>query len=303
MKRSGAFTLVELLVVISIIGMLASLILPAVNMAREAGRRTSCVNNLKQSGLAVHLYADACRVLPSGWVGFDSAGRPAPLGSPGWGWCSALLPYLEQNNLYEHVHYDKSLCDEANQTAVTFPLKMFRCASDSGEEKFSFENFLKRSGSGYDNGFVGHSHDAMEFAISNYVGSFGTTEMQSVVNVLDSKFVSDGAFCHNSFFSVAAFLDGLGNTILIGERTTDVGYATWSGIPEGEACSIPLIVGSVSVKFGRSGGHASGFSSNHPGGANFTFGDGSVHWLSDTIEKDLLKALSTRRGGEVVSIP
>ena len=82
-----------------------------------------------------------------------------------------------------------------------------------------------------------------------------------------------------------------------------VGLSTWSGMPDGDSCHPALLVGTTFVKYGRYAGHASGFSSEHPGGGNFTMGDGSVHFLSTDVEQKILIALSTRRGGEVVSIP
>ena len=144
--RKRAFTLVELLVVITIIGMLASLILPAVNMARESARRITCVNHLKQIGLSLHGYSESRQVFPAAWVGWelDDKGiqRPAPLGATGWGWGAALLPYLEQLNLQESfVDYTKPVCHTDNLRALCFPLKVFRCPSDAADEKFFLENF------------------------------------------------------------------------------------------------------------------------------------------------------------------
>src|SRR5437868_1890332 len=97
MSRRHAFTLVELLVVIAIIGVLVALLLPAVQMAREAARMTQCKNNLRQIGIAIHNRHNSHGALPPGWT------ADQPEGTPGWGWASELLPQLEQGNLYQSI--------------------------------------------------------------------------------------------------------------------------------------------------------------------------------------------------------
>src|SRR5688500_12492896 len=129
-RRPKAFTLIELLVVIAIIGVLISLLLPAVQYAREAARRAQCANNLKQMGLAIHNYADIHDVLPPGYVSLwnDRLGEDT---GPGWGWACFLLPLLERDDVYNAVDFDRIIEWVENETVRVRPVQVYRCPSDS----------------------------------------------------------------------------------------------------------------------------------------------------------------------------
>jgi len=114
-RRRSGFTLIELLVVVAIIGVLISLLLPAVQKVREAANRTSCLNNLKQIGLAAHNYHDTFRRLPAG----QTDTRFSAL--------SKLLPFMEQDNLYKMIDFNAVDFDPVNQPAISVPISMFRC--------------------------------------------------------------------------------------------------------------------------------------------------------------------------------
>ncbi|MEN6452426.1 MAG: DUF1559 domain-containing protein [Thermoguttaceae bacterium] len=292
-ERRLAFTLVELLVVITIIGILIALLLPAVQAAREAARRMSCSNNLKQIGLAMHQYHVVNGRLPAGWRGYDAATQsPDPLGEPGWGWAAALLPFAEQTNVSKSlIHYEKSLTAAENAQARVLPLTLFRCPSDNGKPTFIWTP--DRPSSGPAN---------LELATSNYLGVFGTKDVHGCGEVpRGQQCLSDGVFFHNSGVRFADITDGVSNTFIAGERTSDMDYPTWLGVPAGDECAPGLVVGTASYPPNSEQSDIHNFSSHHAVGTNFLVGDGSVRLVSQMIQPTAYHALCTRAGGECVN--
>ena len=311
------FTLVELLVVIAIIGILIGLLLPAVQAARESARRMQCLNNFKQIGLALHNYHDAHNAFPSAWRGYAANGTsPLVFGDPGWGWAAAILPFMEQNSLYSQVYLAESISTERNKLARTLFLPAYHCPSESSAEKtFTLEDsrLLEHDDHEHEDGIDhGHERDVVDgstlFASANYVASIGTTNIHDGELYEDGgiyegrEFKSDGAFYHNSALSASAFTDGLSSTIFVGERAAKkMHYSTWAGMPAGDGCIPAIIAGTFHAGFNNDG-YSHGFSSNHAGGSNFLFGDGSCRFVSATIDVNTVKALATRDGGETVSL-
>jgi prepilin-type N-terminal cleavage/methylation domain-containing protein len=292
------FTLVELLVVITIIGILIALLLPAVQAAREAARRMQCTNNIKQIGLALHMYHGALNCLPAGWRGYDpNTGQPYSQAGPGWGWAACILPYVEQGNVTSSlIHFGKSIADPDNAAASQLPIPLFRCPTDTGTSTFSWTP---------DPGGT----PMAALATSNYVAVFGTLSVHVCFSVPSGQqCTSCGAFYHNSCVRFADIRDGLSQTFIVGERTSQLDptpsqddYATWVGAPPGDQCSPGLVVGSASYPPNSVVADVHNFSSMHTTGTNFLLGDGSVHLVSQYIDTTIYHALCTCAGGEVTS--
>lgn len=289
------FTLIELLVVIAIIGVMVGLLLPAVQAAREAGRKTQCSSHLGQLGLALHNYHASHQRFPSGYVtNFDT--QMAESG-PGWGWGSMILGELEQSPLQSRISFDQSIEHPANASARVVWLGTFLCPSDA---VISPWKATTRDVSGQAVATI------CDVAAANYVGVFGIREP-----VGDG----DGIFFRNSRISMKDILDGSSSTMLIGERSHRWGEASWVGavtraqlFPPPGSPALPFIEGASSMVLGHTfEGPPNGrdlelnnFSSRHSGGAFFTFADGHVQFISSSTDKLVYRALSTRAGAEIL---
>jgi prepilin-type N-terminal cleavage/methylation domain-containing protein len=303
MNRKRGFTLVELLVVIAIIGVLVALLLPAVQAAREAARRMSCSNNLKQVGLALHIYHDTFRQLPPGWRGYDLAtGRPDWLGDPGWGWCAAILPYMEQQNLFEgQLWLHLPITAHENEQGRTTYLTTLRCPSDIRDKMFELHE-----GHDHDHGHSGAlQHDDEPFPLlmptANYVGVFGTEELHHACE--HGPCHGDGTFFLNRGIRLAEITDGLSQTLVVGERSSKLTFSTWVGaVPHGEH-GPGRIVGVAEFPPNSEDTpehYIHNFSSLHPSGTHFLRGDGSVELLLETIDQRVYLSLCTRDAGDII---
>jgi prepilin-type N-terminal cleavage/methylation domain-containing protein len=296
LTRRNAFTLVELLVVIAVIGILIALLLPAVQAARETARRCSCCNNMKQIGLALHMHHDTYGRMPAGWQAYDSAGRPHWIGEPGWGWAAKLLPFLEQANVEKNlIDYRLSITDAANARARVFPISTYRCPTDFGNAVFLNVDEHEHEGA---------SHHDIELATANYVGVFGKKSVHDCDALLPGQTcLGDGAFYHNSALRFAEITDGLSHTFVVGERSSQLDYSTWVGVPSGCECAPARVVGTATYSPNSREDHTHNFSSMHPSGTHFLSGDGSVRLVPETIDQAVYQALCTRSGNESVTVP
>jgi prepilin-type N-terminal cleavage/methylation domain-containing protein/prepilin-type processing-associated H-X9-DG protein len=291
-RRRRAFTLVELLVVIAIVSVLMGLLLPAVQKIRATGARVQCANNLRQLGLACHSYHTSKKSLPPGYI----ASAPYPDTTPGWGWGSFLLPYIEQDNLYRLIDFKQPI---QNSPAAQTVIALYICPMDQAPDG----PFTVTDAALSPLGQVGPS-------------SYAATVGSDASEVSDP--VGNGVFYRNSKTRLTDITDGTSYTTMIGDRAWAQTNGTWAGAPSGalaragERNPWPNAVGPaptlvlahnnwINIRTDADGG-LDDFSSNHQGGVNLVFADGSVRFLpdiqSDGPERRSFWAMGTRAGAD-----
>lgn len=282
------FTLVELLVVLAIIGILVGLLLPAVQAAREAARRAQCMSNQRQIGLALSNYESSHRRLPSGWVDWNRTK------APGWSWAHAILPFMESTTVYNSIDQRSAIDAPINQASLMQVIPTFICPSDIGGNTFEIgmesheEEEEEHEGHNVDEG-----DKLFRVAKFNYPAVFGTMEIDEV------PYNANGTFYGNSPTKFKDILDGLSNTMIVGERSSRLGGSVWHGWISDAAEPGARFLGVADHSPNSKIGHFEDFSSQHGPGIHIVFGDSSTRLISDAIDLDVYQALCTRQGGEI----
>ncbi|QEH36047.1 hypothetical protein OJF2_46050 [Aquisphaera giovannonii] len=249
-RARRAFTLIELLVVIAIIGVLVSLLLPAVQAARASARRIQCVNNLKQLGLGLANYESAHRAFPPAYLGDPKASGaafgvsyPDPNGNTlsGFAWGALILPQLEQAPVHAAFNFNLPCWAPDNTTAARTKLSVFLCPSATGgDDGFAVHRYTNGDSQAPDDG--GPFSPEIRFGHSHYVTNAGVNQPWGRSPAYSSDFdvpeplpnglsaVINGPFYRNSRTSIAAVADGLSNTVFLGERTSKLCDGTWVGV-------------------------------------------------------------------------
>lgn len=295
-RQIRGFTLIELLVVIAIIAVLIALLLPAVQQARETARRSQCLNNMKQIGLAMHGYHDVNRTFPMGSTTITAGA---------WGYAMFILPYMDQSNSYNTIQFNGTNCctqilAQQNSTPpkphpMSQAYSILQCPSDILAGKIHIS------------GPAAGSLTCGNLFPGNYLGICGdkpsaTSSICSGVSATTNP-AGNGTLFSLSRVRISDILDGTSQTLMVGERGLPSDLVWGWVICGGHECE-QYIAADKGIGMPSNAPYTSGniyyFWSQHPGGANFLLADGSVRFLSRNMDLASYKKLATRAGSDVV---
>jgi prepilin-type N-terminal cleavage/methylation domain-containing protein len=324
-RTERGFTLVELLVVVAIIASLLALLLPAVQGARESTRRTQCLNNLKQIGLALHGFHEANQRLPPAFATTQTPGnanwrsltQTPGFFEPGWSFFVSILPFIEEDAFFEQLNLSLPIMDQANAVARTEAalVSLYVCPSDSAPKLIDVRDFGPSSPA---IALSGDGTVITQAPVSSYAGLIGTSDHEN-----NGAF--DGVFFRNGRIKIGQITDGTSKTICVGERMSRMAEGTWLGSITGSEvvhadgwwqrlnyptrshnyrpanCHVTCHIRSSGPNVSTNS--PSGFFSPHTNGCNFLNADTSVRLISDNVDLATFRALATRAGGEAVGVP
>jgi prepilin-type processing-associated H-X9-DG protein len=327
-RRTG-ITLVEVTIVVFIVALLLALLIPKIQQAREAARRTQCKNNLKQIGLALHNYHDTFNAFPPGYV----LGENSPY--LGWGWGVMITPYIDASPYYNQIsgRFGNGLQHEFLNAQLNPIYPGYKCPSSPAQDKiphasvvttdvdewqvtpgttdvpgtfsrltyFGVAGYLKESVGGIAADASGEPPTAEPFVNAASLGNIGMPFS------LEHRYCDQrnfgGIFGQNSHIRLKDIKDGSSNVIMVGERyvprnsgANSVGHGTWIGVPDcTTAAGLAMSLGDTSIRLNagaRARAQTTGFGSDHTGGAHFLLADGSVRFVANDLRISAYRMLS-----------
>lgn len=320
LRERRAFTLVELLVVIAIIGILVALLLPAVQAAREAARRTSCANKIRQLAIAVHNFHDTMNYLPRGASAAVYPPNSTTTTVRGTTWIVHTLPYFEQRALYDKYRFDLHYDDPINAAVGAEVINTLYCPSGPAPKKHFDPN------AGVTNNVTTHYYGVMgpsgttnpstlTMAGATYsytVGNPGTNGAWSAHGMMSQYQDSPaGSVSTGRNIRLASVTDGSSNTLMLAELSRMIPqgvtshYRSWIRGQNGGSGATKNVMNPINAAFYSGGNNFNdiSFGSEHPGGCQFAMGDASLRFLTQSIDLNLYKASASMDGGETIQLP
>jgi prepilin-type processing-associated H-X9-DG protein len=271
-------TIVELLFVIATLSALMTMLLPAIQAARQTARDIQCSNNLHQIGVALLSFEDEHKALPAGWTSTSTK-------ESSYGWAVSILPELEEASLASQVECSRPI-GGLNYPAKESTPDVYLCPADVGDATFPLYAEIGEHES--------HAQESTEILTtlprSNYVGVFGTIDPDDVPNGM-----GDGVFINGHPCRLSEVTRGLSHVVLVGERTTRKLPSTWLGFAREGEDAAGRVVGYADLGPNRDDADECEFDSRHPGHVNFAWADGHVSSVHDDVDRQIYQQFAKRR--------